>query len=329
MTELRQDRTSGRWVLSAPRRAERPGATPVSPVAAQCPFCPGHEAMLPEVIAEAPSQTPPGWSVRVVPNKYPAMRPDAEAGPSHGEGFRAIAAAGFHEVIVESPRHDADLTTLDDAQIETVVAVYRDRSRHLLSQPGVEAVILFRNRGTAAGASMRHPHAQAVALGFAPPTTSAWLTHARDHHRATGRCATCEEIEAERRSGARIVEETENFLAWAPFAAEHPCEVWIAPKGHAPSFAGTASPGLGEFARLMRRTLGRLKRALDDPPYNFAFDTADRANIDAPFAHWRLRIAPKLAIWGGFELGTGMAINPSSPEADAERLRAAGEAADV
>lgn len=312
MSELRRDATSGRMVILAPRRGGRPfdlpatdrPAAPVPPLDPQCPFCPGAEAQLPGVIAEVAGGGPPGWRVRVVPNRF--------------------AAVEAHEVIVESPRHDADLPDLDDAQMAAVVRVYRDRCRALLARPESQAVVLFRNHGPGSGASLRHPHAQVMALEVVPPFVEALVRTGAARHAADGRCPTCEAIAAELAEGIRIVEATPGFVAFVPFAAEAPGETWIAPRGHQPAFADLDDERLPEFAGLMRRVLGRIAGAYGDAAYNFVFDGADRDHRDAPFVHWRLRIAPRLAEPGGFELGAGMAINPSSPEAEAARLRQAG-----
>lgn len=318
-------------MIVAPGRRGRPGADAnlAEPARTslrfdpQCPFCPGSEALLPGVIDEVVVEGAPGWRVRVVPNKFPAVDAPGAARGAAGPGARP--AGGLHEVIVESPVHDDDLTRMDDPQVEAVVRVYRDRMRWLLSRPGVEAVVLFRNHGTHSGASLRHCHAQALALDLTPPLPRALTETGAAHFAATGRCPTCELIAAELADGARVIEETPDFLALSPFAAEHPSEVWILPRDHQASFTELGDARLPQFAHLLRRTLRRLARAHGDPTYNFAFDGAGRPHLGSPFVHWRLRIAPKLAEWGGFELGSGMAINPSSPEDDAARLREAGE----
>lgn len=287
----------------------------------QCPFCPGSEARLPAVLAQVDSADPPGWRVRVVPNKYPAVAAPGASGEV--EAARARPAGGLHEVIIESPRHDDDLAIMDDAQLEAVVGVYRERCRRLMRREGIQAVVLFRNHGPLSGASLVHAHAQVLALDVTPPLTQALIGTGRARHAADGRCPTCEEIAAELAARVRVVEETADYVVLCPFAAERPYETWIAPKAHAASFTGLEDAHLGQFAHLLGRTLRRLKHALGDPTYNFAMDGADRAHLGSPFVHWRLRIAPKLAEYGGFELGSGMVINPSSPEADAASLRAA------
>lgn len=335
MSQLRQDRTSGRWVIIAPRRGHRPGAlVAATPPTARprvltfdpaCPFCPGHENQLPGIVAEIKSATPPGWIVRVVPNKFPALQ---AVSTTEADDQHCVAPGyGFHEVIVENSRHDADLTSLADTEIEAVVSMYLERSEHLLEQPGIESVILFRNHGPKGGASQAHPHAQILAAGFVPSTVRQMADWGQRYHAEHGRCPTCDDLAFEGKLKVRVVEDARDFLVLVPFAAEHPFETWIVPKQHQPSFAHVASDMLTQFGHLLRRTLDRLRSTKDDPPYNFVIDSADRAHLRSPYVHWRLRIAPDLATWGGFELGAGTAINPSSPEDDAAMLRAHGTAA--
>lgn len=332
MNEVRQDRTSGRWVIISPARAHRPGAPELvrqSAVAApkrlpfdpDCPFCPGHEDCLPGIVAETRIEGEPGWVVRAVPNKFPALQIGKKVYGS--DRSHVVAEAyGFHEVIIESPWHDADLASMSDHELEAVVSMYRHRSKHFLMQPGIEAAVLFRNYGRRGGASQSHPHAQLVALGFVPPGLKSLGDWGHRYHMEKRRCATCDEIEIECDLKSRIVEDVRDFLVLVPFAAEHPCEMWIVPKRHQASFLDLTGAQCRDFALLLCRTLRRLRRARDDPPYNFVIDSAPRAHLQSPWLHWRLRIAPDLATWGGFELGAGIAINPSLPEHDASLLRA-------
>ena len=263
----------------------------------------------------------PGWRVRVVPNKFPAVQLESETPVADG-GHRARPGNGVHEVIVESPWHDVEPAGMSAAELGAIIDVYRERSRILLHRDGIAAVILFRNYGQRAGASLAHPHAQIIALNLVPPRVAAIGEWGRSYHSAHGRCALCDELDIECRNGVRLVDGNEHFVALVPFAAQHPCELWLVPKRHQASFTALDEKELPAFAGLLGRTLRRLQVALDDPPYNFVVDSAPKGEREAPHWHWRLRIVPDVATWGGFELGGGLPINPSSPEDDARRLRA-------
>ncbi|MCZ7659919.1 MAG: hypothetical protein M5U07_19645 [Xanthobacteraceae bacterium] len=327
MSEIRRDRTTGAWVIVAPERGHRP-RQPAAPAPSPapgfdpaCPFCPGNEGELPGIIAEAPSPAAPGWRVRVVPNKHPALRPlpPDEAAPADA----ARPGHGFHEVVIESPRHDAALADLSDGEIAAVLGVYHDRFVALAGQPRIRAVVLFRNHGAAAGASLAHPHAQLLALPLLPPRAQSQIDWAARRSRERGHCPVCDELARERDDARRIVEERRHFAALVPFAATCPFETWLVPKRHQASFAEIDDDELAELGPFLRGALRRLRRVLGEVPYNFFVDPLGPAETGQPHLHWRLRILPGLVRPGGFELATGLAINPSRPEEDAEALRGA------
>jgi UDPglucose--hexose-1-phosphate uridylyltransferase len=325
MSEFRQDRMTGEWVIVAPERrrrlkrssAEAKSHEPALQFDPACPFCPGNEVELPSITAEVSVAEQPGWQVRVVPNKYPAVKPDTSQTVDLTSYHRAIAGVGTHEVVIESPRHDADLASMSSGEIEAVLSTYRRRFTALLDGPGIEVVILFRNHGSASGASLAHPHSQLIALSMIPPWLAAKERWARQHHS----CVTCEELELERRDGRRLIEETLSFVAMVPFAATVPFEILLVPKRHCGSFAEIDNVERADLARLLQRALQRLRFVHGDPPYNLLVESASRDELATPHTHWRLRIAADLVKWGGFELGTRMPINPSCPEEDAVLLR--------
>jgi UDPglucose--hexose-1-phosphate uridylyltransferase len=328
MSEFRQDRTSGHWVIVAPQRSRRPQMHRPKEEARKrprfdptCPFCPGNEAELPGIITETAADDAPGWRVRIVPNKFPAVLADPP--PIVFTDHRARPGDGAHEVIIESPWHDADPGTMPVSDLAALVGVYRERSRVLLGRDDIEAAVLFRNYGRPAGASLAHAHAQIIALPMVPARVAGIGEWAKRYHREHGRCPMCEELAIERKTAERIIDENETFTALVPFAAEHPCEVWVVPKRHQASFTALSDEDLPAVAGMLGRTLARLRIALDDPPYNFVVDSAPKGDLAAPYWHWRLRIVPDIATWGGFELGSGLPINPSRPEDDARLLRAA------
>ena len=328
-SELRQDITTGDWVIIAPERGKRlqhacsetSDRRSIPRFDPTCPFCPGNEKQLPGIIAEIRGAGPPGWQVRVVPNKYPALTPDSSRALNLDGRSSARGGYGFHDVVIESPDHNADLASMSDAAITTVLFAYHRRFAELLERPDIESVILFRNHGSASGASLTHPHAQLVAMNTASPRLVSAAEWTRRYYREHARCATCDDLDLQRNSGKHIIEETRSFVTLVPFAATVPSEIWIVPKRHQALFTEVEEIELIEFSALLRRTLWRIKALHHDPPYKFAFDSGRKGERHAAHLHWRLRIAPDLVTWGGFELGTRLPINPSSPEHDAEALR--------
>lgn len=326
MSELRQDMVSGAWVIIAPERGRRPTRRPpgettapsVLPRDPSCPFCPGNEHMLPGITEEVPSGSPPGWCARVVPNKYPALQPghDSTAQSSDGPGI-SLPGYGYHEVIIETARHDADLATLGGEDLNAVVRTCRNRCVELSTRPGIRSVVVFRNHGGRAGASLVHPHSQVLAAAVIPPRRATLSARARAHYEREGRCITCDVLRFECDEGHRIVAATGKFVALVPFAAVSPFELWIMPRRHQWTLAQADESELRELAGLLRHVLLGLRQILDDPPYNYAFES-DHAG--APYMHWCLRIVPSLIRPGGFEIETGLPINPSRPEDDAQSL---------
>lgn len=330
MSELRQDRSTGAWVVIAPERNRRPRAWPAPPAqdaavagTADCPFCPGHEALLAAIADEIGQASEPGWRARAVLNRYPIVATGEPPQPRQAGHHRSRDGLGRHEVIIESPRHDADLADFTDAEIEAAVRMWHRRYLALSALPGIEAVILFRNHGRRAGASQIHPHAQIVGLGALPPGCRAAARWARAAFQANGGCPTCAGLAAEQAEDVRIVEDGGQLVALVPFAATAPYELWLLPKRHAASFAAARPEELIELGTLLRRALRRQRAVLGEVSYNLVIDSAPRRWANARYLHWKLRIVPSLVTPGGFELGSGLALNPSLPEADATALRAA------
>jgi UDPglucose--hexose-1-phosphate uridylyltransferase len=327
MSEFRQDPTTGAFVISAPERGKRPGAPktkqrtvkPLPRFDERCPFCPGNEGQLASILTETTAKDPPGWSLRVVSNRFPALVPDPSAEAAKAGAHTVLSGFGYHEVIIESPRHDSDLTTMPIDELTGVVACYQARFAELFRRPNVAAVVLFRNHGTQSGASLVHPHAQVLALPLVPPKLQALADWGARCGRETGRCPTCAELERELGEGCRIVEECRSFVALVPFAAQRPCEQWLVPKRHQATFCETTEDELVDLAGQLRRAIARLDAAFGDPPYNFAIESAAPAAAD--YVHWRLRIVPENVYSGGFERSAGMTVNPSDPAADAALLR--------
>lgn len=333
MSELREDRLSGDWVIVAPERGARPrqfseaaGKSETPPHDRNCPFCPGNESSLDEILEETPSDVPPGWLTRRIPNRYPALSPDAPTERWTEGPYMAMGGKGIHRVIIESPRHDADLRTMNDEAMAAVVGAWRRCHGELLASPGSEAVFLFRNRGLKAGASLRHPHSQAVATHFVPPPLETRERRMKTLYDRSGRCALCETLEFELKDRTRVFMEAENFVGLVPFAATCPFEFLIVPRRHAACFSAVTEQEAGALTSFLREALRRLYDAAGNPPYNLALETASRGERDSPCQHWHIRIAPDITTPNGFDLAAGMPVNPHLPEADAEALRGAGTA---
>jgi UDPglucose--hexose-1-phosphate uridylyltransferase len=257
-----------------------------------------------------------------VPNKYPALTPDGEPDRQSCMMFDWHSGHGRQEVIIATPSHHRALGQLSVDHVEAVVKTYHARYHALRTDGDGLIPFIFHNHGADAGASLPHPHSQIIAPSIEPPAVAGEERRAAERYEDTGTCPYCEMLDEERSAGVRIVQENEAFTAFVPYAARAPYEVWILPRRHEPEFGrlnGEALP----LAHILRDTLRALHRALGDPDYNFFVRTAMDYESDAPHLHWSLRIRPRLSIDAGFEIGTGMKINPSLPERDADVLREA------
>lgn len=327
MSELRKDPITGCWVIIASGRAKRPrqlGPSKHSSQAEPCPFCAGNETMTPpEVWAERQNQSienGPGWTARVVPNKYPALAAESEGRDSTEQFYETRRGLGAHEVIIESPSHDVSLASVSASQFVAIVQAYRARMRALSQDPRWRYALLYKNQGDRAGATLEHIHSQLIALPAAPKAALEELTGAKEHCQTTGRCVYCEIIEREISQRERLVFDHENFVALCPFAPRFAYETWILPKAHMAVFADSSEEMISDFARALRETITRLNRALSDPPFNY-FIHSMPIDATAHHYHWQLKIMPQLSRAAGFEWGTGAHINSVAPEAAARLLR--------
>ncbi|MFI2367340.1 hypothetical protein [Streptomyces sp. NPDC018833] len=329
MSELRRDPFTREWVVIAPERAHRPqhipAATPSAPATdPHCPFCPGHEQDTPGELWRRPADAdhPSGaWAVRVVPNRYPVLaRGDGPARHRTAGPFISADGVGSHEVVIESPRHDWDLPDGDDTAVAEVLRAYRARSLVLRGRrPGL--VLPFRNHGPAAGTSLAHPHSQIVATPIVPLRQRLLFDVARTYYDDYGRCLYTDISTTELADGRRTVAVGDHVAAFAPYAARAAYETWIVPRHHQASFADADEEVLTETAALLRRLLDALRHLLGDVPYNYALISAPNGEEATAYFAWHLQLVPRLAATAGFELGSGMAVNPVPPERAAAELR--------
>jgi UDPglucose--hexose-1-phosphate uridylyltransferase len=328
MPELRKDPVVGRWVIISTERGRRPSdfvIEPVRPRGANCVFCPGNETRTPhEILAGRPPDSAadgPGWSFRVVPNKFPALRIEGELEPV-GEGlYDRMNGVGAHEVVIETPDHAATLATLPVDAVADVLLAYRDRVVDLKKDPRFEYILVFKNYGAAAGASLEHPHSQLIATPIIPIMVLEELKGAAEYYEMKERCVWCDVVRQERRSRRRVITEAHGFMAVAPFAPRFPFEAWLLPTTHRSAFEETGMDALRGLAEVLGDVLRRIDRVLHHPPFNFMLHTAPLREGPLDHFHWHLEIIPKLTNVAGYEWGSGFFINPVPPEDAAAALR--------
>lgn len=347
--QIRKDPITGRRVLVETEKPLKPDDYLVDrhvKSSAQCPFCPGNEPLTPHEIAAYGRPNPkvdaPGWKVRVVPNRFPAVTPDANhvilsrskigeestavdpsaASRPQDDVFQSMPAFGRHEVIVDHPDHKIEMADLEPAHIEIIVQAFRDRIREYEKDPRLKYALVFKNYGPRAGASLEHPHTQIVALPVIPSRADDEFQGSEGYFKKNKRCIFCDILQKEREAGTRITAQNDSFLAFSPFAARFPFELMILPTAHGSRFQDLSQKEVRDFAALLKTTLFKLKTTLKDPSYNLIVHSLPLGLPASPSFHWHVEIIPKLTRIAAFEWGTGFYVNPTSPEAASRSLSA-------
>jgi UDPglucose--hexose-1-phosphate uridylyltransferase len=330
MPELRKDPIIGRWVIISTERGRRPSEFVPEEIKTRggfCPLCEGNEDKTPpEIFSVRENNSPPnspGWTLRVVPNKFPALRVEGELN-REGEGlYDKMNGVGAHEVVIETPKHDENLSTLPLDKVILVLTAYRERIADLARDPRVRYVLVFKNHGAAAGASLEHSHSQIIALPVVPKRVSEELLGAKAYYAYKERCVFCDILRQEMRFQLRVIGENEEAIALAPFASRFPFETWILPKEHNAYFHRTSPTQIEDVASLLSDILRRIDVTLPGSPYNFMLHTNHTNEKGETYFHWHIEIIPKLTKVAGFEWGSGFYINPTPPEEAAKFLREA------
>ena len=328
MPELRKDPVIERWVIISTERGKRPTDFPSEKNEKSgnpCPFCPGNESSTPpEVLALRKSGSQPNspeWNLRVIPNKFPALRIEGNL-DREGEGiFDKMNGVGAHEVVIETPDHNKDLTDLSIPEIANVIRAFKTRIIDLKKDNRFKHIMVFKNHGDAAGASLEHTHCQMIATPIVPKRIVEEINGATKYYEYKERCIFCDIVRQEIRDKIRVVSENEHFAAVTPFASRFPFEIWIMPKEHHSTFENISDNKSETFAAVLKDVLLRLSKALNNPAYNFMIHSLPSEDSSHAQYHWHLELIPKLTKVAGFEWGTGFYINPTSPEDAAQYLR--------
>ena len=328
MTELRQNMATKEWVIIADERAKRPddyieSHTHVTtemqePFDPHCPFCPGNEERDLEV------ETMPAngqWQTRVVYNKYPALSREGELARTFDGVHRRIAGVGHHEIVVEHPRHNTTPALMTSEEIKYVLETFYNRGWSIRKDSRIEQIIYFKNHRERAGASLKHPHSQIIGLPVVPTDIRHRIEEARRYFDDFGECVFCVMMRDELQKQVRLVAENSHFVAFVLYAAPSPFHVWVLPRQHSVSFLYSQPDEIAALADILRIILRKLYIGLNDPAYNLIIRSAPVKEISNDYLHWYVTIIPRLSRTAGFEMGSGMFINPALPEESAAFLR--------
>jgi len=327
MPEFRQNQASKEWVILAPGRGGRPsdfrknrpkpGGMP--PYKSDCPFCKGNDKHIVTPILTYPSEG--DWQVRVVPNKYAALRSDTGPEREHVGGFLKANGFGIAEVVIEHPLHNRTIGTMSVPEVVRVLRAYRQRQIDISKNEKINLVMIFRNHGERAGTSLEHPHSQIIATPIVPPHIRYPIDQAVLHYDKYGTCVFCDMLAEELKQKSRIVIESAHFVAFCPFAARSPFETRIYPRRHMASYVSISDEEIEDLAKVLRTIMGKLYIGLHNPDYNYIIRSSPIGDEDTRYLHWYFIIIPKVTISAGFEIGSGIFINVTPPEESAEYLR--------
>ena len=325
--QIRQNKATKKWVIFAPDRGDRPkdfAAKQKKKVLPRydknCPFCSGNEDKLTKIILEMPDKNG-NWQTRVVPNKYPALIPDGDTRRKKEDIYLRMNSYGRHEVIIESPYHNKDISQMTSDEIHSVIETYHKRYLDVMQTNKNMIPVIFRNHGEHAGTSLLHPHSQLIVTGFVPHHIRWHEIEAQRYHDEWGRCVFCEMLKYELKKRIRVVMEEKTMVAFVPYAADTPYETWIIPRQHKADFGKITDYEKADLVVILQGILSKYYTKLNDPDYNYIINTSARYEAGEPHLHWYLQIRPRFTTRAGFEIGSGISINPSIPEYDAAFLR--------
>ncbi|MCL5878771.1 MAG: galactose-1-phosphate uridylyltransferase [Deltaproteobacteria bacterium] len=326
MSELRFNFVTGDWVIIAPERAKRPEEfkstkkqESVPDYVATCPLCAGNE-----------DQTPPEtfrikndgkWIVRAVPNKFAAVNHEESIVRQSTGSKKFMTGAGLHEVIIDTPLHNVSIANLPVSNVEAILAAYKRRFLDFYQKPYIEHVIIFKNHGLRAGTSLQHPHSQIVGTPVIPGRLMHRIEAALKYRDDFGECMYCLIIKEELNDGVRILSQNDSFVAFIPYSALSPFHIWIFPKRHSGCFGSITDSELHDLAGILKEILQRLNIGLGNPDFNYVIHSLSPQECSVRYFHWYVSIVTRITRTAGFEIGTGMYINPSVPDSSAKFLR--------
>ncbi len=345
MAQFRRDPIIGQWVIVhtddswAPKeykKEEHPFKQEKT-----CQFCPGREYLTPpEIDSIRASNSYPnssGWKVRVVSNKFPALKIEGNIDQHRRGIFDFSNGIGAHEVVIETTDHHKNLADFTEEEIFDVIEKYQSRLIDLARDDRFKYIIIFKNYGESAGTTVEHAHSQIIALPLIPKYVLEELKGAKVYFEKNNRCVFCDMVVQEQKDKERIVVENNHFIAFCPFVPRYPFECWILPKKHTSDFALITDEEQFALSGILKEVLLRLKECLSDPSYNFYLHISP-VNCQGPEAkellgngdadphwltrfHWHIEIVPKLTQTSGFEWGTGFYVVRTAPHLAAKYLR--------
>lgn len=343
MSQFRQDLLTKRWILIAPERGNRPGAhfEENKKISGFCPFCPGSEDKTPPelfVVRKSGWANGPGWDIRVVSNKWPILQIEGDLDRQAEGPYSTMHGIGAHEVIIENPDHVKHIHQLSVEQTELILRAIKERMVDLEKDSRFRYLLLYKNDGDTAGASLEHSHLQLNAFPVIPSEVVLELQPCSEYFIAHERCLLCDISDYESKVSSRTILESINYISFCPFASRVPYEVMIMPKRtyHRAFYTEMDNLQLNDLAQVLKITLNKLHNIkyflekIGDLQYNLIlhiapfFDHSPISNNGRTVKldyHWHIHIVPRITKIAGLEWGAGIFVNPIFPEIAAQELR--------
>lgn len=328
MPQLRQNIVTGEWVVIAPERAKRPDDFITADTVrhqsyTKCPFCPDKDEYQRRIKKYDTKNT---W---LIPNKYPAFINDpkncsARSYKVESDFYRARNSIGGHDLVVVKD-HDIDLPKFTKNIWYDLFSTFKERYKFYDKNEKNAYTMGIYNHGSSAGASIEHPHAQIFSSNIIPNIISKEIYTTQKYFENNGECVFCKIIEHEQKEKTRILYEDSSYIAFTVFAARFPFEIWIYPKVHQSRFEDISNGEIKKLANCLIDVFQKLDKTLNDPPLNFFIHSIPNTIQETSYYHWHLEIAPRLAKYGGYELGSGNIIDVISPEQAAQYLKGKNE----
>ena len=326
MTEIRLNLITRTWVIIAKEKGKKPEDFIERRVKKRhpefletCPFCLGNESKTPDEVFRINGDKE--WKIRVVRNKFSRLSEEGERKRWDIGLKKGVHGVGKHELIIETPNHNLTTTTMPTEQFKNLIQAYKDRFVDIYKDPKVEYVIIFKNNGPLAGSSIEHPLSQIVGIPVTPLQIRERFEGYMKFFDETGNCLMCKTIDDELNDGSRVIFDTEHFVSFIPYAALSAFHLWIFPKRHSGSFADIRQEEMQDLAKNLKLTMAKICYGLDFPDFNYCIRSGNPNSTDSEFIHWYISIVPRVEMTTGFELGSGMHVNPLLPEMGAEFLR--------
>lgn len=328
MPHLRQNLVSRQWVIVSTERARRPNSLIAKEPALppdlpaydpECPFCPGNSGADEKEFLRLPADA--AWDVRVLANKYPALDRDAPEERAFDGVQRIMSGFGYHEVVIEGRQHNLSPARADAALLNRTFQAFQQRGLSIGLDERVEYIQYFKNHGRAAGASLPHPHSQLVALPVVPGSARQRAERAITYFDDVGQCVFCSVLNEELERDQRIIASNEHAVAFVLYAALSPFHIWVLPRRHMANFMEAPAADVRGVTDCLHQVLRLLDHGLHDPAYNYVLRSCPLHDRGRDYLHWYVSVVARISTNAGFELGSGMFINPVLPEDSAAFLR--------